>query len=294
MNNPQPILLNNISEKKLIFLQKYVPEYINYFSKYLSELQLIINYNYIQCKPIENKINEIVQFYNELISSKYKINNIVLSNKVNTSGKKQLNTDFILYWIEKFNSLSTKIQEKINEIDNGDIKLKELSNSIGHLTFYQNMYDNNTSPYFDIFNQYITLNVPLGSTVFNKLIKHNRFNVIYADCRTNSLFKRNISNVQSQNTKEEGMKLLSVGQSLTTISHGDNLITDTDFFISYVKIVMQLNTLLSTKLGILYDILKRLNLVTNDKQYAISNIAVNNLDVEGRIIKTDLYQNVIR
>ena len=69
MNNPIPSYLYDIKEKKLIFYNTYLPEYIDEFKKYISELQLCLDYNYIINENKDNKTSKLIEFYTTLFST---------------------------------------------------------------------------------------------------------------------------------------------------------------------------------------------------------------------------------
>ena len=112
--------------------------------------------------------------------------------------------------------------------------------------------------------------------------------------KTNFLLKRNISVVQSEETKTIGMLMLAGMTSYSTLPHGDNLITDTKFYIDFIKYVTMLNTILVNQLDIMASIIKKLATISNDNSiYELPKLKFDKLDIEGKTLQVDMYNNII-
>lgn len=299
MNNPIPELINIPIENKIVFYQKYIPDYISTFNNYLSELQLCLDFNYYNCNTLQNKINNIVTFYNNIISKKFQIDKIDIIQQQNeyivkSNGIKTLNKDFILFWLDKFTTLTKNIQDQIVSNDNNKIKINELSNSIGHLSFYRNAIDNNTSPYYDLFNEYTPLNIPVGKAVFNKILPVCLKSIVKLEYKTNIILKRNLINLQSGVVKTTEIPMIPTGKGYSSLPHGENLITDIGSFVNIVQLATSLNTILATQLDVMFNIIKQLSDVNKHlNKHTIPKYEFTNLDVEGNKIAIDIYNNKI-
>ncbi len=294
MNNPVPSYLYDIKEKKLIFYNTYLPEYIDEFKKYISELQLCLDYNYIINENKDNKTLKLIEFYTTLFSTLQCDINQVININVTTSGKKPLSMDFIKFWITKFNGLSENIKNTILDNNKLSINITQISNSIGQLTHLQNILDNNTSPYYDYGNEYTQLNIPVGNAVYNKLSKNMLKTIITAEYKTNIILKHNIKSIQNQKVELIEAPLLKKGFCYASLPHGDNLVTDikTNYFL--YSIVDILNGILATNLNIMYKIVKHYSDTNNTiKKYNVETIEFNSLDNEGHNLIIDNYGNIL-
>lgn len=294
MNNPAPQYLSHLPEKKLIFLNTYLPEYISTFKKYISELQACIDYNFYKNQSTENKVEELQNFFVKLFST-LSVDKITINEtKTLSSGQKKLSTDFIIFWISEFNKLSLKIQNNIlNNLSN--IKVNEISNSIGHTTHKYNIADTNTSPYYDYTTEYMQLNAPIGTSLLNKISKNNLKTLLSLEFKTNIILKHNIKSVQSPNVKTIESVHIKSGVGYNTIAHGDNLVTDVESNYITFRMVDDLNAMLAENLGVMYRVVKFFsdsnNIINN---YKIDDLKFASIDNEGQNLKIDLYQNVIK
>ena len=301
MNNPIPYYLFDIKEKKLIFYNTYLPEYINQFKSYINELQLCLDYNYIINLNNDNKTTKLIDFFTQIFSTfKCDINNVA-GNKVITAGQKKLNLDFIKFWIDKFNTLSNKIKQAILDktlIKNTasvKVNINQISNSIGHLTHLQNILDNNTSPYYDYGNEYTQLNIPIGSAVFNKISKNMIKSITTAEYKTNIILKHNIKAVQNSKVELLEAPLLKTGYGYATTAHGDNLVTDIKVNYFLYSIVDELNGILITNISqIIYQLVKLYSFTNNTiKKTKINMYEFTSIDNEGQNLKIDIYGNIL-
>ena len=297
MNKSIPYNLNCNNENKILFYNIYLPEFFNLYKNYLSELNLCIEYNYIKSQKLENKIDKLINFYNNINTPPYTIPKYTFkNNKVLESGEKKLSVEFIIYWINEFNKLSNKIQNEIIKKCNTQEKnlFQNISDSIGHLTFLFNIFDNNTSPYYDVTNNLTMLNCPVGASIYNKINKNNKTLLSFAELKTNTILKNNLKNLQSSNVSS--IELGGKGVYYTTISHGENLITDLKAANMMFTIIAKLNSILSQILDFIWEIVnyyksKNDNLTNDDK--AINTI-FENKDVEGKNIYSDLFKNIYK
>lgn len=294
MNNPIPYYLFDIKENKLIFYNTYLPEYIKEFKKYISELQLCLDYNYIINQDIDNKTSNLIDFFVNIFSTFQCDINQINNTTVITAGKKQLTIDFIKFWINKFNTLSDNIKQNILDNNIFSINISQISNSIGHLTHLQNILDNNTSPYYDYGNEYTQLNIPIGSAVYNKLSKNMLKTILTSEYKTNIILKHNIKAVQNKKVEIIEAPLIKTGFTYASTAHGDNLVTDikTNYFM--YSIVNVLNGLLADNLQIMYDLVKQYSDINNTlKKYNIKTLEFVSIDNEGQNLTIDNYGNLI-
>lgn len=292
MNNPTPYYLFDIKEKKLIFYNTYLPEYISIFKKYISELQLCLDYNYINNLNSENKSAKLIEFFTKIFATFQCQKVVVAKTSAMEVGTKQLTIDFIKFWINKFNGLSESIKESIIEKSPFNVNISKISESIGHLTHLQNILDNNTSPYYDYSNFYTQLNIPVGSAVYSKLPKNILKAIITAEYKTNIILKHNIKSVQNKKVELLEGPTLKTGFTYASLAHGDNLITDSKTNFSMYSIVDALNGVLAVNLNIMYDLVKQYSDINSTtKKYKVEKMEFTSVDNEGENYIIDVYGN---
>jgi len=297
MNSPIPYYLFDIKENKLIFYNTYLPEYIKEFKKYISELQLCLDYSYYSNLNTDNKVSKLIDFFSNLFSKFQCDTYIMAGTSVKLADKKQLNIDFIKFWIAKFNGLSENIKQAVldsNTPKNSCINISQISNSIGHLTHLQNILDNNTSPYYDYGNDYTQLNIPVGSAVYNKLSKNNLRTIAHLEYKTNIILKHNIKTIQNKQVQIKEAPQIKKGYTYASTSHGDNLVTDISANFFLYDIVDSLNSSLAVNLNILYDLVKYYsNINTTINKQSVKTLIFKSIDNEGENLVIDNYNNVI-
>lgn len=284
-------------EKKLMFYKTYIPQYIDMFASYLAQVQLCVDYNYFQSLDIVTKVSYIVKFYQNLLENNFEtIDNIQFVNNIPIKqGVTKWTVEDAFFWVSKYNTLCKQIQNEINKKQYGKLKLNEISPSIGLLTYRKNKTDNSVSPYWDYSDKTLPLNVPVGGNVYEKLTKGNTNSLQYSDHMTNALFKYNMCILISDEGIKKDKQLVKEKSGLCTTNHQENLITDTISYFNLNDWLSLMNGELSKSLSYFYIIIKHLQL---DNPYPadgelIENNVFTTIDNEGKILKKDIYQNII-
>ena len=251
------------------------------FSSYLAELKMCIDFE--KSKSSANVLVEYGKLYSTLNSTNFVI------PQFNTQGvqtsTKQLDDTFKLFFIEKYQSLSTQYKEILSAMIPQNNIFTDFSDDIGIIADTTNILDNNTSPYYDIFQEkYFILN-SIPATLFNKITKNELAILKTFSYKADSLLRYSLSGLQ-----------VNVSKDTAKTSHGSNLVTDILFYDRMIVAQLPILDKLKLVLGNIYDFIsffKQINPKDLDPErkaffyrYTITNMENLNKNVD--ILKNDL------
>jgi len=184
------------------------------FSNYIAELKLSIDFEH--AKTSTNVLTEYGNIYNLLNSTNFKVPQY---DKTGTAaGTKALDDTFKLFFIEKYQSLSDQYKTIVSSLITDNKLFVDFSDDVGIIGDTTCVLDNNTSPYYDIYqNDYFILN-SIPPTLINKISKAELTILKSASYSTDSLLRYSLTGI-TQNTK-----------NTAKTPHGNNLVTDILYF----------------------------------------------------------------
>jgi len=202
-------------------------------------LEALVDSQYSQTEkwvPLEENITKKV----ELTLSKYSDN----------IGEANLSDEFLWYWIQKFNTSHRLVKEGIKSlVDYNSSVFAPVGDSVGNILRVCEVVDCNTIPYFDtklsIFN---VIPKPINAQTYDKLCIDDKKHVDELSINTETLFRTCISPVLRE-------------ISISTVSHGSNLVTD---FTHYQKIIQNVDELNGYVLDTLGPLSRILHLIQNN------------------------------
>ena len=191
---------------------------LNVLGSYLAEINEQIKFN--KSLVTTDFVGAYASLYNTLASTNFTVNNFTVKDRtITANGTKPLDNTFILFFIEKYLSLSQQYKDRVTALSNSSY-FEPFSDDIGTITDTDSILDNNVVPYFDIYNQqhlYPTyLPASLHNKVSNNELKTMKTFSLYAD----ALLKVNLIGLQNGD-----LNLYSA-----STSHGTNLITDALYY----------------------------------------------------------------
>jgi hypothetical protein len=254
------------------------------FSNYIAELKLSIDFE--RAKTSTNVLSEYGKIYNLLNST-----NFIVPQYDNTGtpiSTKKIDDTFKLFFIEKYQSLSEQYKTIVSSIIQNNNLFVDFSDDVGIIGDTTCILDNNTSPYYDVYqdNYFILNSIP--TTILNKISKPELSILKSASYTTDSLLRYSLSGIVN-NTKDTA-----------TTPHGNNLVTDILYFdrINYYQ--LDILDKLQLVLGNLYEFIsffKQLNPKDLDPErksifykYTITNMEGISKNVD--ILKNDL--NIVK
>jgi hypothetical protein len=280
-----PELLDNNITNSLDFLKEYTSYLENIGGNSNEDLtdkaQIVIDF--YNAKKTGDTIENISTFFNNLDKNKFK----------------NLNLDYVYFWVKKYHTLPDIIKSKINL--NKNSYYNEISDSIGILANITNKMSDNTGPVWDFNFTNFGIPQPYSNEMQNKL-SNNTKEISYDLQRKNtSLMRNNLKGLLLQTTKLD--KQIQQVAADPTQSHSTNLITDfkffQDFFSSLQSMVDNLKGSFSSDY---YEFLSYFSVINDKKGYnprASENLQfIYNLffeiDIEGKRQKVDLLQKKLK
>ena len=123
---------------------------------------------------------------------------------------------FILYYIEQFQTLTQDIKTLItSEFTSDNVYFNNYSDDTGNITNVTSVIDNNTSPYFDLYDTMYNFMNGLPGSAYNKVSKNETDNAVAMHMKTDALMKTHLQGLQG-----------GVDANTAKTSHGDNLVAD--------------------------------------------------------------------
>jgi len=225
-------------------------------------------------------------------------NRIDLLNEV--YGAENLDENFLLFWVEKFQKCHIKVKEQVKNFLGVDqlSHFKEFSDSIGLITRPQEAFDDRLIPYFEanfrLFQVNLGPDVLIDATpsVTNATINDkldNGTKELHQDIaiRTNHIFRRNLLALK------EGTNYKGNGKAaFANMPHGEDLVTDFNYLNQMSNtLITDLNGSIANKfVPGLFKLLTFMKLQNSNNEQKITN-NVFNLVVENNIQKVDVLKN---
>jgi len=224
-------------------------------------------------------VNNISKFFNDLDKKQFK----------------NLNLDYVYYWVKKYHTLPDVIKNKINK--NKNSYFSEISDSIGIMANMMNKMSDNTGPIWDFNLDKFGIPFPHAVQLNNK-ISNNTLELSFELQKKNtSLMRNNLKNLISQTTKLD--KQLQQVAADPTQSHSNNLITDIkfyeDFFTQLQSIINNLKNSFSNDYYEFVCYFSNINdkIGYNPRSYLNLQFITNlffEIDIEGTMQRVDLLQ----
>ena len=192
---------------------------LNTLGSYLAEINENIKFN--KSLVTTNVLSAYTVLYNELNSTNFNVANYeVLNGKVLETGVKPLDNQFILYFIEKYLSLSDSYKTVINQGITNNSYFAPFSDDIGCTIETQTILDDSTIPYFDIYTQEYLYPINIPTTLLNKVSPNEKLILKTFSFYTEPLLKNNLY----------GLQIGNLNDKTAQTSHGTNLINDVLYY----------------------------------------------------------------
>lgn len=280
---------------------------VNYFEKL--DAQLIPNETWIYADDGNIETNEKGEYHalNVVTGSDYFINyngtpdadvEHYLESLSEQYGAKDLDENFLLFWIEKFQRSHKEVKSIVNSSGtlNKENAFREFSDSIGLITRVHDAIDDRMIPFIEPYYQLIKRNIgdeqveaypsTANSILNSKLDKGTKFLQVDMAVKAGHIFRRNM----------QVMKKTGFGNpQLSTNAHGTDLVTDWRY-LSHMSnaLVTDLNgTIANNFLPALTKLLTFLQLQNENNIQKVSN-NVFEIVVENSIQRVDLLMNKMK
>ena len=192
---------------------------LNTLGSYLAEINENIKFN--KSLVTTNVLSAYTVLYNELNSTNFTVANYeVLNGEVLETGVKPLDNQFILYFIEKYLSLSDSYKTVINQGITNNSYFAPFSDDIGCTIETQTILDDSTIPYFDIYTQEYFYPINIPTTLLNKVSPNEKLILKTFSFYTEPLLKNNLY----------GLQIGNLNDKTAQTSHGTNLINDVLYY----------------------------------------------------------------
>lgn len=192
---------------------------LNTLGSYLAEINENIKFN--KSLVTTNVLSAYTVLYNELNSTNFTVANYeVLNGEVLETGVKPLDNQFILYFIEKYLSLSDSYKTVINQGITNNSYFAPFSDDIGCTIETQTILDDSTIPYFDIYTQEYLYPINIPTTLLNKVSPNEKLILKTFSFYTEPLLKNNLY----------GLQIGNLNDKTAQTSHGTNLINDVLYY----------------------------------------------------------------
>ena len=182
---------------------------LNSFNNYLGELQTSIDLE--GAKSAENILESTKLVYQQLNDSKFTV--------AVDSVDYVFDDIFKLYFIEKYQTLSSSLKNAISSSIPDNIYFVNYSDDIGNITNETSVLDNSTSPYTDIFDTEFNYPNNLHASLFNKVSKNEMNTTRSLAVFTDALMKTSLSGIAPTNND----------LNRAALPHGNNLVTDNKY-----------------------------------------------------------------
>lgn len=189
---------------------KSASNYLDCIGNYQKELEVSLDWQktYMANDPITSQ----VEFF----------------KKLENGGFAGLKTDFVVYWLDKFKTSYSEVQDKLRfEIGGGGTYFRNASDSVGLLARMTNYANNSTELLSDRDIQNLPVPVLYGSSMENKISPNAKVINMSLSKATNTLFRYSSFNIQEKISEN-------------TLAHGQNLIPDYNHYERMMRIVNNL------------------------------------------------------
>ena len=263
---------------------------LNTMGNYLAEINENIKFN--KSLVTTNVLSAYTLLYNELNSTNFTVANYnIVNGQVTQSGVKPLDNQFVLYFVEKYLSLTESYKTTINKGITNNSYFAPFSDDIGCTIETSTILDDNTVPYFDIFttNKFYPINIP--TTLLNKVSPNEKLILKTFSFYTDPLLRQNLLGLQNG----------TLNDNTAQTSHGQNLIND----VLYYKRAVNNHTAFMTEMHVVLNVIadfilffESLNPRDQDParksvfyKYTITNME--NLQVQVDALKNVLSQTIL-
>lgn len=195
----------------------------------------------------------VIERYNDLTQTFIDFKKTFVSNDTITSqanffqdlDKKisAMDPQFAAYWIEKYNNAMQIVKKEVYLKIGEGTHYRPISDSIGILSRQDNYYDDSTQYVSDITCQTQVPPSRYGASSINKINPYTFLLMSEMSKKTNLVFRKNISNIQSTVSK-------------STVAHGDNLVPDSLSQQRNVQISNQLKQKIQNDFKSLYPVIQ--------------------------------------
>jgi len=234
---------------------------------------------------------DIIKNYESFLDSSIEYNKTIVSNDVITEQSKfftnldtkisQMEPQLAAFWIEKYNNSLQQVKNEVFLKIGKGTHYKSISDSIGILSRQDNYYDDSTQYVSDISGDTQVSPSRYGASSINKISPYTFLLMSELSKKTNIVFRKNISNIQSTVVK-------------STQSHGDNLVPDTAAQQRNAQISTELKQKIYADFKTLYPVIQHYcnynprRKIQNLQYISDANI---NIKVEGIPVSQDLLMN---
>lgn len=282
-----PEYLSIVQDTSLDFYNKST-NILNAIKSFLAETNE--NIKFTKSLVTVNQLSAYGILFDELNKTNFTIENFTLDsqNNIVPDGTKMLSNDFKLFFIEKYQSLSAQYKLRVDNLIKNNVYFVKFSDDIGYITDTNSILDNNTVPFFDVYNQQTSVPTYLAASIDNKASYNEILNAKLLSYYTDILFKVNLQGLQTGNLSQETAKT----------AHGTNLINDILYYNRAVTNNQSILNELQVVLGEISSFImffKNLNPQDNDPErkaifykYSITNME--GLKVEVDVLKNNLAQ----
>lgn len=247
---------------------------------YLAELNQVIEFEKAKVTP--DLIASWGNLYNTLNASKFIVPDYTTSGTVN--GVKQLDNNFKMYFIERYQSLSDQYKAKISALIPNNVYFKDFSDDTGMISDVVSVFDNSVNPIFDTYGALYFTQTNLPATLINKVSDNELKLLKTASYYGDILLKKNLNQLQSSLTN----------QFTAQTSHGTNLITDILYYnraiVNQISILNVIKSVLGDLTGFVF-FFKQLNPKDQDENRKAIAFKFTETNMEGVEVKVDALHN---
>lgn len=174
-----------------------------------------------------------------------KQSNITLTSSMQTVDGESADAPwYILYWIDQYHYLPETTREQIRENVEKSPYFDNFSESIASLLDAEYTKDNSTIPVSD-------MGTDITGYTYTRVLdyvltRHVAHLTDEMSVKTNNMFKRNMTFIKDDT---------GIASKLSTDTHGNNLITDSQHYNRLIQVLDELKQLISEKLGVMNNVL---------------------------------------
>jgi len=202
--------------------------------------------------------------------------------------------NFIMYWIDKYNSAHYQVKAKVNELlGDNNVYFKDFSESMGALSNF--LWDKNrtTVPTYDADTALTDVPFPYNSTIHYILDYPTKEFSLYMSKCTGSVFNHNNRIIgEIEKMKSDGTSELPKNVFKSTLAHGGSLAVDKEHYGRMKTLAGEILTIIEQDLKELKSAFRLLKESTNNLQInkELINISVEDIKTNVSILKNKLIQ----
>jgi len=252
---------------------------------YLAEINENIKFN--RSLVTTNVLSSYTVLYNELNKTDFTVPDYQLvDGKIIPSGTKQLDNQFINYFIEKYLSLSESYRTTISKNITNNSFFAPFSDDIGFTIETSTILDDNTVPYFDIYTQNYFYPINIPTTLLNKVSLNEKTILKMFSFYGDPLLRNNLVGLQTGN----------LNANTAQTSHGTNLINDVLYYKRAVANHHDFMVAMQVTLNVISDFIlffEGLNPRDQDPERTAVYYKYNITNLEGVQVQVDSLKNVL-